>query len=90
MDIFNNCLYTIVEYDTLEETNLQARKLLKWGIDVQIVNPEGEIEYINTDILSCPQCGSTHIQAVTRKWSVFSGILTNKVDRVCVKCKHKF
>lgn len=52
MNIFNNCPYTIVEYDTLEETNLQARKLLKWGIDVQIVNPEGEIEYINTDILS--------------------------------------
>lgn len=90
MDIFNNCPYTIAEYDTLEETNLQARKLLKWGIDVQIINPEGESEYIDTDIVSCPKCGSTHIQVVPRKWSVFSGLLTNKVDRVCLKCRHKF
>lgn len=90
MDIFNNCPYTIAEYDTLEETNLQARKLLKWGIDVQIINPKGENEYIDTDIVSCPKCGSIHIQVVPRKWSVFSGLLTNKVDRVCLKCKYKF
>lgn len=90
MNIFNNCPYAIAEYDTLEETNLQARKLLKWGIDVQIINIDGEIEYVDTDVISCPKCGSTHIQAVPRKWSVFSGLLTNKVDRICLKCKHKF
>lgn len=90
MNIFNNCPYTIAEYDTVEKSNLISRKLLKWGIDVQIMNPDGNVEYINTDIVSCPKCGSTHIQAVPRKWSIFSGLLTNKVDRVCLKCKYKF
>lgn len=90
MDIFNNCPYTIAEYDTLEETNLHAHKLIKWGIDIQMVNPDGEIEYVDNDIISCPKCGSTHIQAVPRKWSIFSGVFTNKVDRVCLKCKYKF
>lgn len=90
MNIFNNCPYTMTECDTVEESNLISRKLLKWGIDVQIMSPDGSIEFIDTDIVSCPKCGSTHIQAVPRKWSIFSGLLTNKVDRVCLKCKHKF
>lgn len=40
--------------------------------------------------VKCPKCGSTQIQAVPRKWSLMTGILTNKVDRVCLNCKHKF
>lgn len=43
---------------------------------------------INT--VKCPKCHSTQIQIVPRKWSPLTGIFTNKVDRVCVKCKHKF
>lgn len=38
----------------------------------------------------CPKCGSTQIQMVQRKWSLLTGLMTNKVDRVCVNCKHKF
>lgn len=38
----------------------------------------------------CPRCGSTQIQTVPRKWSLMTGFLTNKVDRVCMNCKHKF
>ncbi|SHJ03454.1 zinc-ribbon domain-containing protein [Dethiosulfatibacter aminovorans DSM 17477] len=38
----------------------------------------------------CPRCGSTEFQMVPRKWSLATGIFTNKVDRVCVKCKKKF
>jgi hypothetical protein len=90
MNIFNNCPYIIAECDTVEESNLISRKLMKWGIDVQIMNPDGSIEFIDTDIVSCPKCGNTHIQVVPRKWSIFSGIFTNKVDRVCLKCKYKF
>lgn len=65
-------------------------KAMKWGIDVQIISPDGNIEFIDTDIVSCPKCGSTHIQVVTRKWSILTGIFTNKIDRVCLKCKYKF
>ena len=38
----------------------------------------------------CPKCGCTDIQVVPRKWSLLTGFMTNKTDRVCVKCKHKF
>lgn len=38
----------------------------------------------------CPKCGSTNIQVVPRKWSLLTGFITNKTDRVCVNCKHKF
>lgn len=38
----------------------------------------------------CPICGSSQIQLVGRKWSIFSGIATNKVDRICMHCKTKF
>lgn len=38
----------------------------------------------------CPKCGCTNIQLVPRKWSLLTGFLTNKVDRICVNCKYKF
>ncbi len=38
----------------------------------------------------CPKCNSTNIQIVPRKWSLLTGILTNKTDRVCVNCKYKW
>ena len=41
-------------------------------------------------MVHCPACGSTQIQMVPRKWSLLAGFATNKVDRVCVKCKKKF
>lgn len=38
----------------------------------------------------CPRCHSSNIQLVPRKWSIWTGFRTNKVDRVCVNCKHRF
>ena len=38
----------------------------------------------------CPKCGCAEFQMVPRKWSLFAGFATNKVDRVCVRCKTKF
>lgn len=38
----------------------------------------------------CPRCGCTDIQVVNKKWSLFSGFMTNDVDRVCTKCKWKW
>lgn len=38
----------------------------------------------------CPKCGCTEFQMVPRKWSLLTGFLTNKVDRVCVKCKTRY
>lgn len=44
----------------------------------------------NTNHPKCPKCGSTAIQMVPRKFSLLTGFATNKVDRVCVNCKHKW
>lgn len=38
----------------------------------------------------CPRCRSTSIQLVPRKFSILTGYRTNKVDRVCVNCKHRW
>ena len=38
----------------------------------------------------CPKCGCAEFQMVPRKWSLFAGFATNKVDCVCVRCKTKF
>lgn len=38
----------------------------------------------------CPKCSCTNIQVIPRKWSFWTGFLTNKTDRVCVKCGYKF
>lgn len=45
---------------------------------------------INNGVISCPECGSTQIQVVPRKWSLFAGFATKKVDRVCVNCKYRW
>lgn len=37
----------------------------------------------------CPKCGSTEFTPVRRKWSLMTGILTNKVDLICNKCGTK-
>lgn len=42
------------------------------------------------DIVHCPRCRSTQIQMVPRKFSLLTGFATNKLDRVCVRCKKKF
>lgn len=38
----------------------------------------------------CPRCKSTNIQIIPRKWSFWAGVFTNKTDRVCANCKHKW
>ena len=55
----------------------------------QIRSQEEKNQNISNQI-KCPNCGSTQIQMVPRKWSLLTGFFTNKVDRVCIKCKHKF
>ena len=40
--------------------------------------------------IHCPHCGSTDFDMVPRKWSLLTGFLTNKVDRVCRRCKKRF
>ena len=44
----------------------------------------------NTYKIKCPKCGSSNFDMVKRNWSMLTGFMTNKVDRVCRSCKYKF
>lgn len=57
----------------------------------KIVTPPTQQIYSRVEPqVKCPKCGSTQIQIVPRRWSPMTGFLTNKTDRVCMKCMHKF
>lgn len=54
---------------------------------------ESETSKISTKpdpVVRCPRCRSTSIQLVPRKFSIWTGYRTNKVDRVCINCKHRW
>lgn len=38
----------------------------------------------------CPRCHSSNLQLVPRKFSIWTGFRTNKVDRMCVNCGYRF
>ena len=70
------------------ENNLPEE--VKKKIKYYTPNRTPSVIYSNKNTVTCPNCGSTQIQMVQRKWSFLTGFMTNKVDRVCVKCKHRF
>lgn len=88
--MLNDLPYKICECDTEEDALILAKKLDRWWIDVNIIDTNGKTLSVNTNIVLCPKCSSTNIQIVPRKWSILTGILTNKTDRVCVNCKYKW
>lgn len=63
---------------------------LKAQAELQSVLNDMQQEREDRNKVKCPRCGSTQIQMVQRKWSWLTGFFTNKVDRVCVNCKHKW
>lgn len=90
VDILQKLPYKLYECETKEEATLIAKKLDRWWIDTEVSDERGSTVHINTNIPICPKCGSTNIQVVPRKWSILTGIFTNKIDRVCANCKCKF
>ena len=65
-----------------KDLNEGAQRMVEEARRADRINHKNEVK--------CPWCGSTQIQMVPRKWSLLTGFLTNKVDRVCVNCKKKF
>lgn len=57
-------------------------------------NPNEDIKYkLPQQLIAegrCPRCGSSNIQVVQKKWSIWTGFRTNAMQRVCVNCMHKF
>lgn len=75
--------------DNFDEDVMSARENAE-NISDQIDYYEDLIFNDDEDDCKCPECGSTNIQIVPRKWSLLTGIFTNATDRVCVNCKHKW
>ena len=80
-------LYVYID-DKFDENIMSARENAE--------NISDQIDYYEDLILNdeddchCPNCGSSNIQIVPRKWSILTGIFTNATDRVCVKCGYKW
>lgn len=83
----------------------QAKDIPAWRKAVIETNPlfdkdanDRRIENVNFRLTiaaqsnepKCPKCGSHNFQMVARNWSAMTGFFTNKVDRVCTRCKARF
>ena len=73
-------LYTFDAVD-VEDAKRQLKEVLP---NSPLVNDN------SPDIVRCPRCRSTQIQMVPRKFSLLMGFATNRVDRVCVRCRKRF
>lgn len=83
--VFNNPMFDKEKYNQRVDWSLERAK----AQDAQTAeNARRAAEEASRP--RCPKCGCTEFQMVPRKWSPLTGFLTNKVDRVCVKCKTRF
>lgn len=87
----NKCNYKLINIDKDELINYDKSEIEKINKHEEIINSKNTTtpKKISNKV-TCPFCGSTQIQLVGKKWSLLTGFLTNKVDRVCVACKKKF
>lgn len=74
---FDTPTYTF-KAKNVDDAERQLRKLVpSWGLP----SPQ----------LSCPICGSKQIEIVKRGPSLFRGFIgANQLERVCLRCRHKF
>ncbi len=71
---------------TFEATDMQdAERQLK-----EVLPNSPLVNDNSPDIVRCPRCRSTQVQMVPRKFSLLTGFATNRLDRVCVRCKKRF
>ena len=73
-------LYTFDAVD-LEDAERQLKEVMPYSPLVNSNTP---------DKVKCPYCFSSEIQIIPRKYSLLTGFATNKLDRVCLRCKSKF
>ncbi len=72
----------VIETDPLFDKSAEDKRLKDAAFYDSVQNEMGSPK--------CPKCGSRDFQMVARKWSPLTGFLTNKVDRVCTRCKRRF
>ena len=82
--LYNNPLFDKTKFDMRNEWEYEC------AVEYEARCAESRKRQEEKNKPRCPKCGCTEFQMVPRKWSPLTGFLTNKVDRVCVKCKTRF
>lgn len=73
-------LYTFEAID-MEDAERQLKEVLP-NSPLLKKNSEPEIR--------CPYCRSKEIQLVPKRFTLLTGIATNRFDRMCIRCKKRF
>lgn len=84
------CLYVVgvLQYkskhipEAEKQEQIQKQEKYKEEYYKKFHTPDGQV--------CCPKCKSTQITMISRRWTIFSGFLTGKIDRACLNCKYKF
>jgi hypothetical protein len=82
--LYNNPLFDKAKFDMRNEWEYEC------AVEYEARCAESRKRQEEKNKPRCPKCGCTEFQMVPRKWSPLTGFLTNRVDRVCVKCKTRF
>lgn len=90
-------VYTFQAPPEVNGSSEKAKEVLRREYDPTAFappNPNEDIKYkLPQQLIAegrCPRCGSSNIQVVQKKWSIWTGFRTNAMQRVCVNCMHKF
>ena len=83
-------IYFIVEFIKVNIIHPEQGKQMRE--DAKATKLKREQAMFDKDgILKCPICGSKQIQMMKRGWKITTGFIgSNKNERVCMACKHKF
>lgn len=80
---------------TQNQANLIAQKFQAINVDARIYDSEAPVSFASpakdTNIICCPQCGSTEYHAGARGYSILTGFIgSGKTVLTCLKCGHRW
>ena len=74
----------------LDDNSVDGLKKSKWYYYKEVLPNSPLLSNKTVPKVQCPYCFSTEVQLVPKKFSLFTGIMTNGFNRVCVRCQRKF
>ena len=80
---------------TQNQANLIAQKFQAINVDARIYDSEASVSCASpakdTNIICCPQCGSTEYHAGARGFSIVTGFIgSGKTVLTCLRCGHRW
>lgn len=80
---------------TQNQANLIAQKFQAINVDARIYDSEASVSFASpakdTNIICCPQCGSTEYHAGARGFSIVTGFIgSGKTVLTCLRCGHRW